>query len=177
MKTLVVGLGNPIMGDDGIGCACARAVKLALEPNSHPEIEIDQFYRGGISLMERLIGYDRVLIIDSITGYRKKPGEIISLSLNDLPSQTTNSPHDGSLKNAIAFGAQLGEPLPEVVDILAIEVIPTFEFSETLTPPVAASIPFVVEFALKWIESISRVNQIDLKNSHEHISLEDRFVG
>jgi hydrogenase maturation protease len=153
MKTLIIGLGNPIMGDDAIGCICARELERALKNHKTADIEVDQFYRGGISLMERLIGYDRVLIIDSIAGYGKEPGTIVRLTINDLPSLTTGSPHDSSLKNALEFGSQLGAQLPTKIDILAIEIKSSFEFSERLTPPVGASIPKVIDLAFEWLNT------------------------
>ena len=139
------------MGDDAIGCICAREIGVEIQQREIDDVEVDQFYRGGISLMERLIGYDRVLIIDSITGYDEKPGTVISLSLDDLPTQTTNSPHDSSLKNALIFGIQMGEQLPGEIDILAIEINPSFEFSETLSPLVSASIPKIKTLAFEWL--------------------------
>mgnify|MGYP001117878793 CR=1 FL=1 len=96
MKSLVIGLGNPIMGDDAVGCKAAEALRVMLDKTSEIDVEVDQFYRGGISLMERLIGYDRVLIIDSITGTGRTPGAVILLKLDDVPSYNTYSPHDGS---------------------------------------------------------------------------------
>jgi len=139
------------MGDDAIGCNCAREVKFALEARGIADVEVDQFFRGGIALMERLIGYDRVLIIDSITGFAKDPGTIIKLTLDDLPSSTTNSPHDSTLNDAIKLGSQLGEKLPEEIDILAIEIHPRFEFTEQLNPQVEACIPRIKKIALEWV--------------------------
>ena len=152
MKSLIVGLGNPIMGDDAIGCKCAEAIAEALDPEGLDMVEVIQFYRGGISLMERVIGYDRVLIIDSITGSGMKPGDVKQLTLNEIPSYTVNSPHDGSLKCALEFGRQMGEELPSQVDILAVEIEPKFEFSEQLSLPVDAGIPQVLKLALDWIQ-------------------------
>jgi hydrogenase maturation protease len=151
MRTLIIGLGNPIMGDDAIGCNCAREIKKSLETRGIVGVEVEQFYRGGISLMERLIGYDRALLIDSITGFAKDPGDIIELQVDDLPSSTTNSPHDSTLKDALQLGSQLGEKLPSKIDILAIEISPRFEFTEQLTPPVAACIPRITQLAVDWV--------------------------
>ena len=101
--------------------------------------------------MERLIGYDRVLIIDSITGSGLKPGEVKQLTLDEIPSYTMNSPHDGSLKTALEFGRQMGVELPRQVDILAVEIEPKFEFSDQLSTPVEACIPHVLQLAVDWI--------------------------
>jgi hydrogenase maturation protease len=151
MKSLIIGLGNPIMGDDAIGCKCAEAIQAEISPSDLEGIEVDLFFRGGISLMERMIGYDRVLIIDSISGTGPKPGTITALTLAEVPSYTVNSPHDGSLKNAIDFGLTIGVHLPDQVDILAVEIEPKFEFSEQLSIPVNESIAQVLKMTRDWI--------------------------
>jgi hydrogenase maturation protease len=151
MRSLILGLGNPLLGDDGIGCRCAEDIKMNLV--DVPEVEADQFFRGGISLMERLIGYDRVLIIDSFVGSGKPVGETFFLTLDDLPSSTMNSPHDSSLKNAIEFGMQFGQHLPEQVDIIGVEIEPRFVFSESLSPEIENCIPHVKNLAIQWIDA------------------------
>ncbi len=159
MKSLIVGLGNPIMGDDAIGCRCAEAIEVALCPQELETVEVIQFFRGGISLMERLIGYECVLIIDSITGSGMKPGAVKKLTLDEIPSYTVNSPHDGSLKNAIEFGKLMGAELPRRVDILAVEIEPKFEFSDQLSALVEAGIPQVLQLALDWIVQEAKVTE------------------
>lgn len=153
MKTIIIGLGNPILGDDAIGCRAAELVERQIKDLHLTNVEVEQFYRGGISLMERLIGYDQALIIDSIQGRGSVLGEIVQLTLDDIPSQTVNSPHDSTLKSAIELGRQLGEKLPERIDILAVEIKSEFEFSEQLTPPVEAALPRLVIMALDWLET------------------------
>ena len=73
MKILVIGLGNPILGDDGVGWKVAEAVSNSLfpRPSLPPKdggnnIEVDCASLGGLSLMERMIGYERVILIDSM---------------------------------------------------------------------------------------------------------------
>lgn len=152
MRSLIIGLGNPIMGDDAVGCKTAQAVQARVNASGLVDVEVDQFYRGGIALMERLLGYERVLIIDSITGTGRQPGEIALLTLDDVPSYNTSSPHDGSLKNAIEFARTIGEPVPGRIDILAVEIVPKFEFSNELSRQVRASVPAMVLIALEWLQ-------------------------
>jgi hydrogenase maturation protease len=153
MKTLVIGLGNPILGDDAVGCRVAEMVKTLLDLSHIENVEVEQFYRGGIALMERLIGYDRALIIDSIQGLGIEPGTIVQLTLDDLPTLTADSPHDTSLKAALNLGRQLGAQLPETIDILAVEIKSSLEFSEALSPAVKGSLTPMVEMAEKWVRT------------------------
>jgi hydrogenase maturation protease len=151
MKTLIIGLGNPILGDDAVGCRIAEEVEKQLKAQGINNVEVEQFYRGGIALMERLIGYDRALIIDSIQGRGGLPGTIHHITLDDLPTLTADSPHDASLKAALELGRRLGAQLPEDIHILAVEIKSTLEFSEELSPPVEASVPQIIELAIRWI--------------------------
>lgn len=71
MKTLIAGLGNPILGDDGVGWVVARQLAESLG-SSNPSVKVESFALAGISLMEQMVGFDRVILIDSLnTGDRK----------------------------------------------------------------------------------------------------------
>ena len=57
MKTLVIGLGNPLLSDDSVGLHVIRQLRPLVA--DRPDVEVDEDYRGGLQLMERLVGYDR----------------------------------------------------------------------------------------------------------------------
>jgi hydrogenase maturation protease len=59
VKTIVIGLGNPILGDDGVGWQIAQQVEQ--QSDFPPDVEVDCLALGGISLMERLIGYQKAI--------------------------------------------------------------------------------------------------------------------
>jgi hydrogenase maturation protease len=136
---LVVGLGNPILGDDGIGWRVAEAVREAM-----PGIEVECLALGGLSLMERLVGYRRAIIIDAIQTRSGRSGDVYTLPLDALPNYSaghTTAIHDTSLQNALDLGRRMGAVLPARIDVVAIEAERVFDFSETLSPAVAAAIP------------------------------------
>ena len=138
-NTLVVGLGNPILGDDGIGWRVADSVR-ALELN----VEVDCQALGGLSLMERLVGYERVIIVDSIQTRDGRIGQVYCFALDDLPDLSaghTTAAHDTSLQTALKMGRALGAQLPDEVYVVGIEAERVYDFSEELTPQVAAAIP------------------------------------
>ncbi len=148
MKTLVLGLGNPLLSDDGVGWQVAEQLRLRV---TNPEVEVDCLAGGGLSLMERLIGYDRVLLVDAMASGRGVPGQVSCVDLEQLPDLTAghiSSPHDTSLKNALQLGRDLGLALPDEVRVIAVEASSVDVFSETLTPPVAAAVPVAVQCAL-----------------------------
>ena len=148
MKTLVLGLGNPLVTDDSAGLRAAAELKALL--SDRPDIEVDEDYWGGLRLMERMAGYDRAIVIDAIiTG--DPPGTIHHLTPNSIPTQRSASAHDLNLPTALAFGRQAGVPLPDDENILlvGIEVEDIVNFGEKCTPAVQAALPRVVEDVLQ----------------------------
>jgi hydrogenase maturation protease len=149
-KTLVVGLGNPILGDDGVGWRVAEAVQTAV-----PHIKVEFLALGGLSLMERLIGYDRVIIVDSIQTENGRIGEVTTFPLQALPDLSaghTTAVHDTSLQTAITLGRQMGAPLPDDIMIVGIEARRVYDFSDELTPEVEMAVPQAVTAVLALLQ-------------------------
>lgn len=137
---LILGLGNPILGDDGVGWRIVREVQAHL--NGKANAEVDCLSLGGLRLMERMLGYERVILIDALAGSFR--GRVHVFPLSDLPDPSaghTASAHDVSLRTALQVAAQMGLPVPKEVWVVGIEVSPMFEFSEALSPEVEAAIP------------------------------------
>lgn len=143
MKTLVLGLGNPILTDDGVGVRVAEAVREALPPDT--PIDVSEASVGGLGLMERVLGYERVILIDALHDGYNNPGVIHRMTLEELrnisPTQHSASAHDTSLVTALEMGQRMGLPLPEEIIIYAIEVENIIDFGEEPTPAVAQAIP------------------------------------
>ena len=138
--TVVVGLGNPVLSDDGVGLHVAQRLETVLSQAAG--VEVLQDVRGGLQLMERLIGYSRAVVIDAIqTG--AAPGTIHVLSPSDLPTRNSGSAHDASFVVALEMGRRLGAELPsnENIRLVGIEADDVATFSEECTPVVQAAIP------------------------------------
>jgi hydrogenase maturation protease len=153
MKTLVIGLGNPILTDDGIGVKVANAVKKRLDQAAAENITVTEACLGGLRLMEMMIGYDRLILIDALTTQGNcRPGQIQRLSLDDLrsisPTQHSSCVHDTSLVTALDLGRTLGYHLPEDIVIYGVGVSNVVDFSEVPTPAVAKAISPLVERVL-----------------------------
>jgi hydrogenase maturation protease len=151
-KTLIIGLGNPILGDDGVGWKVAAEVQQRI--HDHSQVEFDFLSTGGLSLMERMIGYPRVLIIDAFESQQHPLGTVQFLTLDQLPRAALghlNSSHDTSLQVALAVGHKLEAELPDEICILGIEANVTYEFSEDLTPAVANAIAPAVERIIRFL--------------------------
>lgn len=159
MRTLVVGLGNPILGDDGVGWKVAEEVARRLDQstiyNLQSAIEIDCVALGGLSLMERLIGYERAIVIDAIGTGQHALGEVYHFDLDELydPSAGhTTAVHDLSLMMAVQMGRALGAELPRQITVVAVEAPYTYHFTEELTPPVAAAVPVAAQSVIDLLQ-------------------------
>jgi hydrogenase maturation protease len=150
VKTLVIGLGNPILSDDGVGPAIARELENKIDPQV---ANVAEASLGGLNLLDLLVGYDRVIIIDAIKTENGKPGQIYRLDPEALTTtRYTASPHDVNLVTALELGKKLGLAMPQKIDIFAIEVSDTVNFREECTPAVAAAIPACVAMVLRELK-------------------------
>lgn len=149
--TLVLGLGNPILTDDGVGVWVAEAIAARL-PVDLP-IDCIEVSVGGLLLMEAMLGYERVIVIDALYPASGHPGTIHRMSLDDLraisPTEHSTSPHDTSLLTALELGQRMGLPLPVEVTIYAVEVENIIDFGDTPTPAVAHAIPQVIDAVME----------------------------
>ena len=175
-SALVIGLGNPILGDDGVGWCVAEEVKQRLRnaecgmqiaecgmqiadcsdqskiKNPQSEIDIDCVSLGGLGLMERMLGYDHVILIDAMTTGQRPVGSVMRLALEDLPDLSaghTASAHDTSLPTALQVGRAMGAHLPDRVMVVAVETESAYDFSEALTPPVAVAVPHAADLVIQ----------------------------
>jgi hydrogenase maturation protease len=147
LKALVLGLGNPILTDDGVGIHVVRASAGRL---SRPDVEVAEASVGGLRLLDRAVGYNRLILVDAIQA-GGRVGQVYRLGPNDLPcSLHVASSHDLSLPAALELGRRLGLALPEdeAITILAVEVEDVTTFGERCTPKVQAAIPRVVQMVL-----------------------------
>ncbi len=161
MKTLILGLGNPILGDDGVGWVVADKIRAVLsDPKSgiaDPQaVEVDTASLGGLSLMERLTDAERVILVDAIFTSKKPVGTVSKFTLSELPDLSAGhsaSAHDTSLRNALNVGRSMDIPLPEDenVFIVAIEAKNVYDFSQELSPAVAEAVPQAVKAVIDLI--------------------------
>lgn len=149
--TLVIGLGNPILGDDGVGWRIAAEVARRIMGCAE-DVEVDRLAVGGLSLMERMIGYDRVILVDAIATGQAPPGTVRCFPLDELPgaaSAHSASAHDACLATALAMGRAIGASLPATIEVVGVELANVYDFSEELSPEIAAAVPLAAEIVIE----------------------------
>lgn len=154
MKTLIIGLGNPLLGDDGVGWRVAERVR---EQIADPTIEIDFHAGGGLSLMERLSGYERVIIIDAINTGNAPQGTVSSFRIEELPNGAAlhlASAHETDLQTALQVGRKMGTVLPNKILVVGIESQQVYDFSETLSPMAERAVPQAAQLVAQLIHQV-----------------------
>jgi len=145
MKTLILGIGNQILTDDGAGIKIAQKIK-----KEKPELEVLEASEGAIALLDHVVGYDKLIIIDSIKSKKGKPGEFYKLELEDLkPAMDFSSSHGIDIATAFKVGEGLGYRMPQSVSIYAVEIRDNTTFGEKCTDEVAERIPFIAKQIIK----------------------------
>lgn len=164
--TLVIGLGNPILGDDGVGWKIAQMVEEQLAAEGlldQKKIEFEYLSLGGLSLMERMEGYLDVIVVDSILTGSKPNGTIYSLPLSGLPNLSaghTTAIHDASLATALDVGRKMDLVLPEDVWVVAVEAEYVFDFTEEMSPDVERAVPRAVKVVKEILQKGLREEKI-----------------
>ena len=148
MSTAIIGLGNPLLSDDGVGVEVARMAAERLRHRS--DVTAMESCAGGIRLMEAMAGHDRVFLIDSILTEQGVPGTVYRLDeYGLLETRNAHSSHDSSLAVALEFGRMAGIRLPRRVQIWAVEAEDVVTFGEGLTPRVAQAARATAECLLR----------------------------
>jgi hydrogenase maturation protease len=151
MKTLVLGLGNPILSDDGVGIRVAQEVGKELED---PQITIAETSEAGLSLLDSIVGYDKVIIIDAIQTREGNAGQVYRMGIEDFSfSKRFSSPHQINLVTALELGKMLDLTMPQKITIFAVEAKDITNFSEKCTPDVDRAIPVVVKMVLEELNA------------------------
>lgn len=150
MKSLILGLGNDILKDDGIGIHAARALKRSIQDE---QVEIVESALGGLALLDLLPGYDRVIIIDAIVTGKGELGQIYEFELEELKSPAiAPSPHYAGLPEVLALAHELRLDFPSKVKIYAVEVADPYTVEEGLTEPIAQALPKLIKMVKSEIE-------------------------
>lgn len=146
---LVIGVGSPLMGDDGLGLAALEALRAGW--TFEPEIELMDGGTWGMNLLPFIESSARVLILDAIRAGRA-PGSFVRLEGDEIPRffATKLSPHQIDLKEVLAL-AELRGTFPEQVIVVGLEPA-VIEMSASLSDAVRAGLPGLIAHVLGQLE-------------------------
>lgn len=147
-KKLVLGVGNLLLTDEGIGI---HAIQRIIEKNRLPdEIEVVDGGTAGLALMYYLEGVDRLVIIDAVeTG--GPPGTILRLSGSRIPAYMALkvSPHEITLPDFLA-AARLRDLYPKEVVVWGMQP-GSLEVGVELSPEIETRLDTLVDYVVQEI--------------------------
>jgi hydrogenase maturation protease len=146
LKILLLGIGNGILCDDAVGLIAARELKCRLKD----QIDVMMTEESGLSLLDFISGYDRVIILDAIKSGRNV-GDIVEVDLRELYTGNSPSRHFLSIPEVALLGDRLGLDMPDEIRVVAMEVADPYTLSEEITTQTASFIPALVQRALNII--------------------------
>ena len=150
-RVLVLGIGNLVMSDDGVGVKVVQ--QLQREYRFAENVEIMDGGTLGLDLLPELEGIDHLIVVDAVeTG--REPGTCVRLAGEELPIalETKVSAHQMGLKDLLSVARLLGHSPAEMV---LIGVQPgSIEMDTELTPEVAAVLQVLVDNVLNELVNI-----------------------
>jgi len=153
VRSLIVGFGNPLRGDDGVGLAALRALESGPLPDG---VRCADVGIGGVALVHELqAGWDRLVIVDAVQrGGAAGTIYVLSPHLPDLGTMTPQErsdllvdAHMAEPYRALVLAGALGV-LPREIHVVGVEAPETEELSLELSAAVARAVPLAARRAL-----------------------------
>jgi len=138
-RLLIIGLGNPLMGDDGAGIYIVEELKKSDLPEY---VDVIDGGTAGVGLIDLMTGYSRVIVVDAVREEGHFPGcisqrevSLIKLQSQEILKQVQNdgcSLHETELTSVLRLMQTLGMKIPEItiVGIPAVNIAPGIGLSE-----------------------------------------------
>lgn len=150
MKTLILGIGNPLRGNDAVGIEAANNIKNFFS-DRNIDIDVKTAFTTNIDMLNIISGYDKVVIIDAVKTADRNLGRIHILHAKHLKSSSSHTTHNIDLGTTLEIGRALGMKIPEIT-IYGIEVGCENEvFKQGLSKKVKAAVPAVTKKILKEV--------------------------
>jgi hydrogenase maturation protease len=128
-KTLILGMGNPILSDDGVGLVVARALServTGITVETSPII--------GMGLLDIMEGYDRIFVVDAMCTRDGTIGQVVKIT-EDGSNGTLHlfSSHGVHFFELMKMGRDCGLPMPEIGGVYGIEIGASVDFEEGIS--------------------------------------------
>jgi hydrogenase maturation protease len=152
VKVLVLGMGNDVYGDDGVGLHAVRLLRdqragRAASGEKSVVVEFAECVLAGAALLDVIHGYDALVVIDTIMKANPVTGRIRILEAANIRDFPGPSPHYVSVPQVIAMGRELGLKMPGTVTVVAVEAKDLFRLGEELSEDMRIRLPKILEAA------------------------------
>lgn len=134
-QCLVLGIGNEILSDDGIGIKLLPYLSGRFKQES---IDFIPTCCGGLEILDLIHGYRSLIILDAIKTIEGEAGDIYYLGLDNFKETLhASSFHDLSFITALEFGRRSGLDIPTDICIIGIEIVEDMVFSTQFSPEIS----------------------------------------
>ncbi len=147
-KRILIGLGNPIMSDDRLGLIVAEEVHKRL-----PGFDLDLSCYCPLDIIDRITGYDRAVLIDSMVTSQLAPGTVRRVDVSQDLTVHCGTTHGMGLSEAIQVARACGVRLPGEILIYGIEVEDPFTIGSQISSALKERLTEVVDSIVEDIGS------------------------
>lgn len=147
---LVLGIGSPLICDDGVGFRVVEEIKA----RNIPDLDLDQQSVSGLDLIEIMMDYQKVVVVDAIVTEKFPAGTVMLLEPEDFKNAIHGTnPHEANIHMAIELGRRLApDRMPKDIQFIAIEVNDVWTVTDVMTEEVENAVPVAAEAVLKVLE-------------------------
>ena len=151
-QTLILGLGNDILSDDGMGFHIVSDLKNLISKN---DVVFETASCGGLELAEFIKDYNQAILIDAIRTTGGKPGDVFYFSTADfMETSHLSNLHDVSFLTALKLFRSMELKITHDIHIIAIEIIEDREFSNEFSPQIKMKYPAILKKVFKLVDRI-----------------------
>jgi hydrogenase maturation protease len=162
--THIIGLGNPVAGDDAIGLHLAEDLQARF--SGHTAIKISPCVQTGLYLLDLLEGFQSAILIDSIVDKGRRLGEVLII---DLPEEHTLpvgvSPHFIGIQSVLSLGRKHHLQMPRDLLILGIVIHDDQQLEEKLSPELISRYSDILSEIIHYINQTNKKSHLFLQQS------------
>jgi len=150
-EIIVMGLGNKLLGDDGIGAHLIDDLQKEVDLEG---ISYQTSLNGSLEIIEMLIDYKMAFILDGIRTEDGIPGDIYFMDAVDfMETLHLSNVHDMDFPTALKLAEKMNYRMPEKIRIIGIEVMEDKIFNESLTPSLREKYADILQLVINSIKS------------------------
>ena len=147
---LLLGMGSPILSDDGVGLCVCRELSGKL-----PGVEVAETFVAGLGLFEFVTDRPALFVVDAAIVKGREPGGVFVFH-EDATCLHLFSSHGIGFFELLKLGESLGLAMPPLVRIYGVAIRDSVSFSQALTPELSARVPEIVDFVRRDIRETLR---------------------
>jgi hydrogenase maturation protease len=151
-KILILGIGNDILKDDGIGPKLVKDLQKEIFPEG---ICFKTSSMGGLEILELIRDYHTVVMLDAIKTKDGLPGDVYYFNPADFhETMHLSNLHDVNFITALELAKKIKLSIPENIHIIAVEILEDLEFGRSLSPELEAKYPEILEHVHSYLNSM-----------------------